>query len=554
MMKLHRWVGLVVGLLILVAAGTALGLNHQDWFLGPAKGGAAHNPYERYVLSLWTDPRDARHLLAGTSDGLFRSADGGKTWADAVLPIPAEQVVALRGAGAVVYAAFRTAGIYKSDDGGDLWEEVSLPFNPAEGTTIQAMDLASSGLVVITPKGLYTQTGVTWQHEPVPTTQQADDARWGLKLLYNLHDGKFWGRFGVPVTDAVSLALIALVLSGYFVFFKRWFRIRRARAALVLLVVLTATPVRAETQVRYVMGTLYTIEAEGPNAPAAIDRAFKQLHHYDDTLSTYKPTSELSRANAAAGRWSPVSADTAGLVARALGYARESQGAFDPTVGPLVGLWGFKYLDYHEPAAAAIAATQARVGYAGVSVDPHRLKLARPGMALDLGAIAKGFAVDRAVALLQAAGMTSVRVDAGGNQGVWAARPRHWLFGVKHPRREGDVIGAISLDHGGISTSGDAERGFWKDGTRYGHILDPKTGRPVAGMLEVTVAAPTAEEADALSTTLYVLGVKAGTALLAHHPGCAALFIEPGSAPGTYKLTPTPGLAWQPAPEEDPQP
>jgi thiamine biosynthesis lipoprotein len=242
-------------------------------------------------------------------------------------------------------------------------------------------------------------------------------------------------------------------------------------------------------------------------------------------------------------------------VTRALSYARESQGAFDPTVGPLVSLWGFKYLDYHEPSAADIAAARARVGYAGVEVDAHRpaLKL-HPGRELDLGAIAKGFAVDRAVASLKAAGMTSIRVDAGGNQGVWSEHPHPWLFGVKHPRREGEVIGAITLDHGGISTSGDAERGFWKDGKRYGHILDPKTGRPVAGMLEVTVAAPTAEEADALSTTLYVLGVQAGTALLAHHPGCAALFIQPGSAPGTYKLTPTPGLAWQPAPQEDPQP
>jgi uncharacterized iron-regulated membrane protein len=232
MLALHRWLGLVVGLMILIAAGTAIGLNHQDQLLRPVKAEAARSPFARYMLSMAVDPKDPRHVLAGTSDGLFRSADGGKTWEEAVLPVPAEQVVALKADPAhpgVVYAAFRAIGVYRSDDGGDLWEEVPLPFNPAEGTTLQSLDVANSGLTLLTPAGLYRQQGAGWAHVAAPVSKEKEDARHGLKLLYALHDGTFWGTWGVPVTDAVSLSLIGLVLSGYVVFFARALKKRQAR-------------------------------------------------------------------------------------------------------------------------------------------------------------------------------------------------------------------------------------------------------------------------------------------------------------------------------------
>jgi hypothetical protein len=234
MLALHRWVGLVVGGMILVAAGSAIALNHQDLFLRPVKAEAAQSPYGRYMLSLEADPRQPDHLLAGTSDGLFRSADGGRSWQEAVLPVPAEQVVALESDAAragVVYAAFRTIGVYRSEDGGELWEEVSLPFNPAEGETIQAMTVSNGALSLLTPQGLYRQAaGGPWRHVPAPQAPAREsDARAGLKLIYDLHDGKFWGSWGVWVTDAVSAALIALVLTGYAIFFARALQRRLAR-------------------------------------------------------------------------------------------------------------------------------------------------------------------------------------------------------------------------------------------------------------------------------------------------------------------------------------
>jgi photosystem II stability/assembly factor-like uncharacterized protein len=233
MLTLHRWLGLVAGLMILVAAGTAIGLNHQDLLLRPVKAEAARSPFERYMLSAWADPADASRVLVGTSDGLFRSLDGGKSWEEAVLNVPAEQVVALVGDPSrpgTVYAAFRAIGVFRSTDGGDLWEEVPLPFSPSEGPTVQGLAVTGAGaLLVTTPKGLYRQAGADWAHVPAPVSEKKDDARKGLQLVYDLHDGKFWGTWGVPITDAVSVALIVLVLSGYVIFFGRVIKVRLAR-------------------------------------------------------------------------------------------------------------------------------------------------------------------------------------------------------------------------------------------------------------------------------------------------------------------------------------
>lgn len=325
------------------------------------------------------------------------------------------------------------------------------------------------------------------------------------------------------------------------------------RTALALAIaLLAAIPAQAASQgasaMRYVMGTLWTVEAEGPGAEEAVEAAFAEIRRLDESLSTYKPQSELSRVNRDGGRdWVPVSDETRMLVTKALALARETDGAFDPTVGPLVELWGFKHQDYKVPEAAEIAAARARVGYHLVRVreKPAAVRFDKPGMALDLGATAKGYAVDRAIAGLKAAGLSAGRVDAGGNQGVFGPPGRVWRFGVKHPREEGEVVGTVAHT-GGIATAGDAERGFWQGGVRFGHILDPRTGRPAGGMLSVTVVAPTAEEADALDTPLYVMGVRGGMAWLQGRPGVAALFVEAGDQPGTYRLTATPGWTWDP--------
>lgn len=232
---LHRWLGLLAGALVLVAATTALALNHQDlWKRSGQSGAAARSPYQKYVLSIGVDPADPARVLVGTSDGLFRSRDGGKTWEEAILPVPAEGVSAIAfdaGRPGVTYVAIRKAGVFRSDDHGDVWEEVALPFLPPEGTEIAGLTLGPGGtLAVLTPAGIFrqTQAGGAWQRE-APTTGKA---RTGgdrlLQVVYDLHDGRFWGAYGVMLTDAVAGALIVLVLSGYAMFFARLVRRRQA--------------------------------------------------------------------------------------------------------------------------------------------------------------------------------------------------------------------------------------------------------------------------------------------------------------------------------------
>lgn len=301
-------------------------------------------------------------------------------------------------------------------------------------------------------------------------------------------------------------------------------------------------------QLRYHMGTLWTLEARGPAAAAAVEAASDEIGRLDRLLSTYRPDSELSKVNQKASHgWVAVGTETRSLVERALEVARKSEGAFDPTVGPVVKLWGFKHLDYRFPYEQEIRTAKSRVGYSDVEVDPARgIRFKRSGLELDLGAIAKGYAVDRAVSVLRARGMTSIRVDAGGNQHVWGPplEGERWVLGIRHPRRDGDVLGVTAGTGGGVSTSGDAERGFWKDGVRYGHVIDPRTGYPAQGVLSVTVWARDAETADALSTALYVMGPEKGMRHLAAYAGAEALWVTAGSEPGHFAIQRSAGFPW----------
>ncbi len=242
MLTLHRWLGLVAGLMILIAAGTAIGLNHQDWLKRPSAKTAASSPFQKYVLSTAVDPTEPNRVLVGTNDGLFRSLDSGKTWEEAVLPVPAEQVGTIqfdpreRG---VVYVTLRSIGVFRSTDHGDIWEELTLPFYPPEGTQVTGLSIAGDGgLLMATTEGLFRKPAGsdTWQLEGKSAAPRAESGNRALQLVYDLHDGRFWGTYGVPITDSVSVALIVLVLTGYILFFGRFLRIRMARRRSITLV------------------------------------------------------------------------------------------------------------------------------------------------------------------------------------------------------------------------------------------------------------------------------------------------------------------------------
>ncbi|MNX74272.1 Xyloglucanase Xgh74A precursor [compost metagenome] len=236
MLTLHRWLGLVAGVMILIAAGTAIGLNHQDaWRRAPQGGAAVQSPFQKYVLSTAVDPSDPRRVLVGTNDGVYRSLDAGQTWEEVVLPVPAEQAGSITfdpHRPGVVYLALRSIGVFRSEDHGDIWEEMTLPFYPPEGTQVTGLSLDGAGRVLIaTTEGLYQQAapGGQWRHMAKPAAPKAEDGKQLAQLMYDLHDGRFWGTYGVPITDAVSVALIVLVLSGYFLYFGRVIRVRLSR-------------------------------------------------------------------------------------------------------------------------------------------------------------------------------------------------------------------------------------------------------------------------------------------------------------------------------------
>jgi thiamine biosynthesis lipoprotein len=275
-----------------------------------------------------------------------------------------------------------------------------------------------------------------------------------------------------------------------------------------------------------VMGTFLTVSAYAPDsaaALAAVAAAGRAVFRVDSLMSTWKPESEISRLNAAAGAgtWVPLSAETLQVLLASAAVARASGGAFDVTVGPLMHAWGFRGGEPGLPAAPAFDSARALVGQHYLEIDSAgaRARLNRAGAAVDLGAIAKGYALDLAGAAMRRAGAGAGLVDLGGNVLAFGPPPggrKQWTVGILDPRDPAGTIGRIRLREGSVATSGDYEQFFEAGGVRYSHIMDPRTGAPARGTLQVTVAAPTGLQADGLSTALFVLGPDAGRALLEH--------------------------------------
>lgn len=235
--SLHKVVGLVAGPLILIAAFSALGLNHADVLRG-ALPTADAGPFGKPVLAIAADPKDAKRLLVGTRDGLYRSEDGGNHWEEAVLPVPAERAGAIAFDPArpgTVHVAFRQAGVWRSTDGGFVWEDVALPFKPHEGEDLLGMSLdGAGGLVVATKRGVWRQAAGRWDLAAAPARPEGEEAgNARVRLMHELHEGHIYQDYGVWVTDVAAIALILLVGSGYWLWARTWFLRRRARVAAV---------------------------------------------------------------------------------------------------------------------------------------------------------------------------------------------------------------------------------------------------------------------------------------------------------------------------------
>ncbi|HPU01434.1 MAG: FAD:protein FMN transferase [Firmicutes bacterium] len=268
-------------------------------------------------------------------------------------------------------------------------------------------------------------------------------------------------------------------------------------------------------------------------AEAAKEELFQEMRRLEQLLSYTESSSEVGKINRAAGK-EPVQVGPEAMeaIAKAIYFAGLSEGAFDPSVAPLLDLWGFRGETYRVPSSGEIEAAAALVDYRLVEIDrtAGTIFLPQPGMALDLGGIAKGYIIDRGLELLARRGMGHALINAGGDIGVLGPKPdgSPWRIGVKHPRREGELIAVIPCSQkGAVVTSGDYERFFEKDGERYHHILDPQSGYPARTLISVTVVAPTAVEADALSTAIFVLGPQRGLELVESLPGIEAILVTP---------------------------
>ena len=301
------------------------------------------------------------------------------------------------------------------------------------------------------------------------------------------------------------------------------------------------------------MGTVAAVQcADHAAAPQARDLSQAAFDDLDRELSAWKSDSALAYVNQAAGTSNAVavSPSFAKVLGFALAIAKESDGAFNPLIGPVMRVWGFNGADPRPalPAPAELNAARALADWHklefSTTKDGSCVRLLMPGMKLDLGAIAKGYAVDLAWERLRNAGHTNLLIDLGGNlRAMGQAAPQRggWRIGVRSPFDEKALIGFFILRDGeAVATSGNYERFVEIDGVRYAHIMDSRTAAPVTGMAGTTVVAPDAMRADALSTTLFVLGQQKGAALLRSHPGCEALWI-PDSKPLT--VIATPGLA-----------
>ena len=281
----------------------------------------------------------------------------------------------------------------------------------------------------------------------------------------------------------------------------------------------------------YVSVTVYDDDKPASQVNTAIDSAIAAIKEIDSLASDYNDGSEIGRANLVAGRDSlKLSDPVADLLRISLAYCDSTNGTFDISVGPLKRLWDFLAAHPRVPPPDSIKAALKLVDYRRIRLRDHTLFLPLRGMALDIGAIGKGYAIDRASAALARAGIKRSIVDVGGKLSVRWEGTRGFdstvaTISVRHPRREGAFLGTFQFGTGGVSTSGDYERYFVADGVRYHHLLNLATGYPTRGVVSVTVVAENALIADAVSTVAFLLGRDKGMEYLQHTPGVEGFFV-----------------------------
>jgi thiamine biosynthesis lipoprotein len=288
-------------------------------------------------------------------------------------------------------------------------------------------------------------------------------------------------------------------------------------------------------ETRFVMGTLVdvVVYAEKETAVPLVHRAYDRMNEIEREAHVKGKGSPLARLRDGEGVL--LDGDVARVMKTAMTVSVATSGAFDPTLGQLVQLWGFGNENPRLPGAEEIRSALEWTGYGRIPETgccPEG-----PKVWLDLGGVAKGYAVDEAVRILRVGGIESGIVNAGGDLRSFGSKPgkRSWKIGVQHPDNPQEMAGVLEVEEVSVATSGDYQRYFERDGVRYHHILDSKTGYPArSGIRSATVLAPDCALADALATAAFVMGPERGLAMLEGRKGVEGILITDD---GAYHVT-----------------
>ena len=259
--------------------------------------------------------------------------------------------------------------------------------------------------------------------------------------------------------------------------------------------------------------TVTVVHTDADEARAMVEEALSEMERLEGVFSRYRAETHVARLNRE-GRVTDAPGELIEVVSSALDYSRMTGGAFDVTVAPVLNLYVSRFaVTEVPPTDAEVSAAMALVGWQGLRVDGNTIALERPGMAVTLDAIAKGFVVDRAVSTLTAAGADRVIVEAGGDMATRADGDDPWRVAIQNPHDPRGSLGVVQLRGESLASSGDYMQYFTPD-RRLNHTIDPRTGRSPEHSSGSSVRAPTAMDADALSTSVFVLGPREGIALL----------------------------------------
>jgi thiamine biosynthesis lipoprotein len=298
----------------------------------------------------------------------------------------------------------------------------------------------------------------------------------------------------------------------------------------------------ADSGYQMIMGTFVHVVAvaeDSGTAKKCVRAALEEIHKVDDLMSDYKNDSEISRANREAGeRAIRLSESTYEVLQRSVEFSEMTGGAFDITVGPLVALFRKAKESKVAPSEQQIALARSKVGFEKLKLDSENrtVQFSDKGMLLDLGGIAKGYAIDKAIKAAQRCGAIGAMVDIGGDVRCFGLPPKgrdHWLIGLQDPNSAiegmggGGLLHVLKIINAAVATSGDYQQFVLIEGKRYSHIMDRKTGTSAEGLSSVTIIADNATDADALATSVSVMGAEKGLALIEKLPNTEAILIIP---------------------------